>query len=472
MSQTAGATPKSSTLVPWLALALILGILASAIFVVMRHLRTVIVDQIARQDGYVLYAASKIQIDPEFATDPELRLVAIENKALEAALLLTNIIAMRLFDSTGEPQFVFPENVRTVDLSAMDFAKAREFKLASEYQANADLSSIFEELPREGTMPLLRVIVPVQFGANLIGVAEFLIDGRNVEASLVALNQGLWRYGLVIFAVGGGITALSLVAAFGRLQKANSMLAQRTASLLRANHELTLAAKTSAVGAITAHLIHDLKSPLFGLQSFVEAKGTDAGGDHDDWNLALSTTQRMQAMIGDVVRILQEEKTADYELTVEESLALLRGKVEPHARERGVRLVTEILAEADLANRDANIVLMVLTNLVQNALHATPSGGEIRVTATKEGADLLFEVADTGPGLPESVRAMLFSPSRSTKTGGTGLGLAISKQLANHAGAELTLKTTSEAGTTFQLRLPARTEAGTAEEGRKMTSIS
>src|SRR5687768_5457551 len=92
---------KNSKYVPWIALVLILVILGSAIFVLIRHLRAVIASHIAQQDSYVLYAASKVQIDPEFAKDPELRPIAIEEKALAAALLLTNTIAMRLFDSAG-----------------------------------------------------------------------------------------------------------------------------------------------------------------------------------------------------------------------------------------------------------------------------------------------------------------------------------------------------------------------------------
>lgn len=468
MPLAGSAPPKNSRYIPWLALALILAILAGAIFMVMWHLRGLIIDHIASRDGDVLYAASKVQIDPELADDPELRPIAMENKAVEASLLLTNVFALRLFDSDGLPQFSFPENVRSAALTADELERARELQISSFFQNHAPLSAIFESLSEDRIVPLLRVLVPLESENQMIGVAEFLIDGRKVEAAFAALDRDLWRYGILIFVLGGGIIALSLGTAFGRLQKTNKLLANRTASLLKANHELTLAAKTSAVGAITAHLIHDLKSPLFGLQSFVAAKGSDAGAeaanDSDDWKLALSTTQRMQNMINDIVRILQEEKTGLYELTIEELLALLRDKVAPQTGGAGLRVLTKNEApEIILANRDANIVLMVLTNLVHNACQATPRGGEIRVSAAKQGVDLIFEVSDTGPGLPGHVQETLFTPTRSTKSGGTGLGLAISKQLANHAGAELTLKHTSEKGTTFELKLPERIGAPVAE---------
>lgn len=466
-SQTVPA-PKRSVYVPWLAVPFILFILASAIFVAMWHLRLLTAEQIAQKDGNALWVASRVQIDPEFAKDPELRPVAIENKMLEVAQLLTNIIALRLFDAEGLPQMVFPPTVRSVELPRADFAKARALQFASVLNEAADLSAVFETVSQQKTAPLLRVVVPIESDGALLGVAEFLMDGRNVQSALTGLNRNLWRNGLVLFVISGGITAVALGMAFGRLQTANAMLAHRTASLLKANHELTLAAKTSAVGAITAHLIHDLKSPLFGLQTFVAAKGADSAGDRGDWDLALSTTERMQKMINDVVRILQEEKTTiDYELSIDEMLQLLRGKIEMPAREAGLTLQIEGGSERVLANRDANIVLLVLTNLAQNAIQATPRAGTIRISAGEEGNDWVFDVEDTGPGLPQQVLGTLFTPSRSSKKGGTGLGLAISKQLANHAGAELVLKETSEKGTTFRLRLPERATArAAAAEGR------
>jgi len=238
------------------------------------------------------------------------------------------------------------------------------------------------------------------------------------------------------------------------LEGANKLLADRTRSLLRANHELTLSAKTSAIGAITAHLIHDLKNPLFGLQSFVTARGST---EEEDWNIAQNTTERMQRVIGEIVRILQEEKmTEKYELSIKEVLALLQTNLQPQCSSAGIQFTTECDANGSVMNRDANIILLVITNIVQNAIQATPREGRISVKAADGSGCLLFTMRDNGPGLPESIRSTLFTPSRSTKKDGSGLGLAISKQLANHIGADLTLKETSRAGTIFELRVPER----------------
>ena len=137
-------------------------------------------------------------------------------------------------------------------------------------------------------------------------------------------------------------------------------------------------------------------------------------------------------------------------------LSLLREKLEPECEKAGLTFQTEGTMPGALMNRDGNIILLLITNLAHNAIQAVPKGGEIRVKVRDEQGHAVFEISDTGPGLPQHILDTLFTPSRSTKSGGTGLGLAISKQLANHIGADLTLKETSKAGTVFELRVPER----------------
>jgi two-component system sensor histidine kinase FlrB len=96
-------------------------------------------------------------------------------------------------------------------------------------------------------------------------------------------------------------------------------------------------------------------------------------------------------------------------------------------------------------------VALVLVNLVENAIQATPTGKKVAVAIKRVGEHLLFEVRDEGGGFPADTP--LFMPCRSTKAGGTGIGLALSKQLASHLGAELELCESTSAGCVFALKL-------------------
>jgi signal transduction histidine kinase len=111
----------------------------------------------------------------------------------------------------------------------------------------------------------------------------------------------------------------------------------------------------------------------------------------------------------------------------------------------------------EIASRTAHLAGLVLVNLVTNAIEASPRGSVVRLEVAADGPRVAFSVSDSGPGLPEPVRAGLFRPVRSAKRGGGGVGLAISHRLARHAGGTLELVASGDGGTTFRVWVPRAT---------------
>ena len=96
----------------------------------------------------------------------------------------------------------------------------------------------------------------------------------------------------------------------------------------------------------------------------------------------------------------------------------------------------------------------VFLNLARNAVEA--GAHRLRFSAVREGGTIAIEIADNGPGLPPKARENLFRPFfGSARPGGSGLGLAIARELVRAHGGELTLASTTGAGTIFRLTLPA-----------------
>jgi signal transduction histidine kinase len=112
---------------------------------------------------------------------------------------------------------------------------------------------------------------------------------------------------------------------------------------------------------------------------------------------------------------------------------------------------------------DYDQLLRVLLNLARNAVQALdsrapndPARDQVRVTGRREGAVVVIEVSDTGPGLSAKARAHLFEPFQaSTRTGGTGLGLAIAAELVRAHDGEIKL-VEGTIGATFRFTIPDR----------------
>lgn len=162
-------------------------------------------------------------------------------------------------------------------------------------------------------------------------------------------------------------------------------------------------------------------------------------------------------MVNDVVGVLRDEQSgAEFVLSCEDIVGAVAAKVQSEAKQRGVMLSVAGVADLTVSSRRANLATLVLRNLLQNALEATPAGRTVRLTGKvgTEGA-MEFLVEDAGSGLPATVRARLFQPCASTKPGGSGLGLALSQQLAVQAGGKLELIRSDDHGTCFRLVLAA-----------------
>ncbi len=452
---------------PLLAISLTLFVLAAAILASCLYLRERVRDQIAARAGETLAALARVQLDSE---EGGLEGSShLEDPAEEFDLILRisrlkgeGVLGIRLFGPDGTFTNAFPASITESTLSPEDLAGLRTLNPVTHFYPAARLAALdlIAQLDKtDKRAPLLEVNVPLRATARggLAGVAQFIVEGETIAREYAMLDRHLLLQGGITFLGGGTILTLALALAFRHIQRVNALLSDRTERLLQANQELVLAAKTAAVGAVTSHLIHGLKNPLSGLQGFVKSHlpGQTTELVPEDWQDALATTQRMQALIAGVVRVLEEQKTTGhYEISLRELVEIISSKMLPMARGAGVQFYTQLKAEGLLANREANLVILILENLVQNALQATPEGKSVRLLVTRAEGEIHCEVRDEGPGFAQELRARLFAPCHSTKEGGSGIGLAISKQLATQINASLELKATSPAGCVFRLSFP------------------
>lgn len=382
--------------------------------------------------------------------------------ALESSRL-RGVLAMQLFDARGDLREARPD---TGPVPPGDrWWPAEPASPAARFHPRGTIEAVFGVTPERGVtpreVPLVEIVVPLRVnrpGAPLLGAARYWTDGAGVAAEFARMDRRLlWLGGL---AWSGAAVAVCLVLAWslGRIAEGQRRLAAQGVDLARANEELNFAAKTGALGAVSAHLIHGLRNPLAGLEGFVEESRTAAGPrDGEAWTAAVETTRRLRALVQEVAAVLRDEDGGDagHAVPAAEVTAEALRRARSAAETAGVELVPETEVVAEVSSRVAGLAGLVLANLLGNAIEASPRGTRIRVGVSTATGEVIFSVTDMAGGLPEGVRAALFHPVASTKRHGGGMGLAISRRLARHAGGDLTLERTGPGGTTFAPRVPA-----------------
>ena len=446
------------------AIALILGGVISAVFVglVLRYdhdLRVTIHEKMIQRDAAVLTSVAQQEVETgrfePAGADPARWLEALLPAAHRQGLL-----ALAIFDADGVLLEKIPASQLLVELPADDFVRLQNGRSLTRYWPAFSLGTFIAGGPREPT-PVLEIVLPLhaksggtaEGGAgNLIGFVRYHLDARALAGELATLDAGVRRQTAVTLAVGLAALGLLVGTAYGMLGRAQRTIAERTARLQRANLELTLAAKTSALGQLTSHLIHGLQGSVAGLR--------DAMASHDaasapGWAVVTGYADQMQLMIQEIVGLLGDRASAtNYELTGRELAAIIRRRNAPSAAGQGVGLeVGDGFAE-DFDSHRGGLLCLIASNLVQNAIAASAPAGKVTVALQRDADHITLLVADTGPGFSPDQREHLFEPGRTGRAGGTGLGLAISQLLARQIGASLVLETSGPGRTLFRVTLP------------------
>src|SRR5436190_365930 len=208
---------------------------------------------------------------------------------------------------------------------------------------------------------------------------------------------------------------------------------------------------------------HELRTPLTAIRGHVEALREGVVTDDELRTASLTViaaeAERLERLVGDVLdlakldahrfTVLQEE--VDMERLVDRAYVTFSEE----ARRRGIDYRRELEAKPVIVS-DGDRVLQIITNLLSNAFRWTPDGGSVGLELSATDGSVHVGVADSGPGIPPAERERIFRPFWSRSGGGTGLGLAIARELAAALGGRISLESSAETGSRFELMLPTR----------------
>jgi signal transduction histidine kinase len=215
---------------------------------------------------------------------------------------------------------------------------------------------------------------------------------------------------------------------------------------------------------MTDHIAHDLRSPLTRIRGHAEVTLTNSKSLTEYETMTADTIEecdRLLDMINTLLLISKTESGVDT-ITVEEvDLAVLVQEAcelfLPTAEDKGLTLSC-FVPEGYRLPGDTRMIQRLLSNLLDNAIKYTPSGGSVAVSLEEQEENLVIDVKDTGIGISPSDLPRIFERfyrcDQSRSFEGIGLGLSLARAIARAHGGDITVTSLPNQGSIFRIVLP------------------
>lgn len=257
-----------------------------------------------------------------------------------------------------------------------------------------------------------------------------------------------------------GVPAAFSAATLRMLRAKEADLEKRTAQLI------TAATQRSQ---FVASMTHELRTPIHGVQGLADVIAAGVYGpvtdkQKDACSAIKRSAQSLLALVDDVLQLTRAEAgkidARPGNVNVGELVERVSESVSHMVGTKKLTLETDVERGIGRLHSDERWLAHILVNLIANAVKFTPEGGRVTVRAREAGADIVFEVEDTGIGIAPEEREAIFEPFRQGQRGdekgygGVGLGLALVAKLTELLGARVELESEVNKGSTFRVLVP------------------
>jgi signal transduction histidine kinase len=221
-------------------------------------------------------------------------------------------------------------------------------------------------------------------------------------------------------------------------------------------------AQYAEISQLAGGLAHEIRNPLSTLSLNLDLLAEDFQNPETSRDRrALQRVDRLRHEVdrlqGIVESFLRFAKVQDLKLQPADLSAIadeLRDFYEPQAATNGIVIRTRFAQDLPPVRLDVDLFKQALLNLVLNAQHAMPSGGDLILTTRRDGNWAVLDVIDTGAGMTDQVRERIFDAYFSTRPGGSGLGLPTTRKIVEAHGGAIHVQSEPGKGSQFSVRLP------------------
>ena len=325
---------------------------------------------------------------------------------------------------------------------------------------DASQSPFFRPIPNWDAKS--EMCVALKDGEQIIGVVNVESQRKNAfsQNDFIVLES---LAGILSSVMSSAGQYQKLQATVDQLRAAREELQERVVAQRMAESRLVQAAKLAAVGEMAAGIAHELNNPLTTVSGFTELvleEIPEGSGVREDMELVLREAQRARGVVRRLLDFARQSESARVRSDINEIVLDVLALVNHLLRISGIQLFTDLAEGLPWISVDRNQIKQVMLNLVHNALHAMPTGGEIHITTNRRQRDnrewLAMCLADTGTGIAPENLARVFEPFFTTrsKDGGTGLGLSVTYGIISDHGGVIDVESQVGQGSTFTVWLP------------------
>lgn len=377
---------------------------------------------------------------------------AIDPRELEAAFSLFNQASTQLASAYDELQ-------RRVDRLAAELAVA-----------NGELKRQY--LEKEALSERLRLLLDaLPGGVVVLDSAEVVVEANPAARAWLGESIVGQAWPAVVssrMTVSPGATEWSVSSPDGdrRLTLSESsfdasggriLLLNDVTEAARLRQQLEHHQRLSAMGEMAAGLAHQLRTPLATALLYASNIARPGLPDADRQRFAERVRERLrhlERMIQDMLQFVRGQPTEDEPIDIDAVVQEVGAIIEPQMEARGVAFRRPRLDATPVVRGSRKSLTGALVNLLENALQATPEGGEVGLAIAVDGQQVRISVSDTGCGMSEETRLRVFEPFYTTRSEGTGLGLAIVRSVAEAHGGTVSVASTPGQGSEFVVSLP------------------
>lgn len=258
---------------------------------------------------------------------------------------------------------------------------------------------------------------------------------------------------------------LYLINEFGSVGERAILIAQDITKRAELEASLRQSEMMSLLGSLVAGVAHEVRNPLFGISSILDAFETRFA-DRTEYlrytNVLRDEIGRMTVLMEELLEYGKPFRGDLYLVSMEEMVARSVRACLPAAEVAHVTLESNVEETLPKVKIDRRRLSKVFVNLIENAIQHSPNGGVVTVEAshTSDGNQAWIQCAirDQGQGILEQDLPKIFEPFFSKRRGGTGLGLAIAQRIMEEHGGKLIAGNNSEGGAYMIAKFPVPSE--------------